>query len=147
MEIENYENYLIYPNGKIWSKYYNKFLKDEVNHNGYLRVRLSKNPIENKKFFVHRLVALTYISNPNNLPFVNHIDQNKQNNSVENLEWCSALYNCQSIRRNTNLGCIYLEKGIITYQIYIEKKCYKWRYKTLEEAECQRILMKSMLSN
>ncbi len=144
MEIENYDNYLIYTDGKIWSKYYNKYLKPEVSPKGYLRVRLSQNTI-GKKFFVHRLVAQHYISNPNNLPFINHINQNKQNNNVENLEWCSALYNCQSIRRNTNLGCIYLEKGIITYQIYIEKKCYKWRFDSYEEAESQRILMKSML--
>ena len=44
---------------------------------------------------VHRLVAQCFIPNPNNLPQVNHKDENKKNNSVKNLEWCTALYNVQ----------------------------------------------------
>lgn len=59
---------------------------------GYLRVELSKNDIV-RRFLLHRLVATAFIPNPNNLPQVNHRDENKQNNSVENLEWCSAKEN------------------------------------------------------
>ena len=56
--------------------------------NGYLQIQLSKNEIREKKY-VHRLVAELFLTNSDNLSDVNHIDGNKENNSVENLEWCS----------------------------------------------------------
>lgn len=59
---------------------------------GYLRVSLYKDGAE-RNFKVHRLVALAFIPNPDNLPMVNHKDEVKTNNSVENLEWCTSLYN------------------------------------------------------
>ena len=62
-------------------------------HNkGYLQVELSKNG-RKKMITVHRLVAMTFIPNPNELPTVNHKDENKHNNNVENLEWCTTSYN------------------------------------------------------
>lgn len=60
--------------------------------NGYYHVVLCVNNIH-KSFNIHRLVASSFIPNPNNLPYVNHKDENKLNNNVENLEWCSAKYN------------------------------------------------------
>lgn len=59
---------------------------------GHLRVSLTKNG-KTKKFFIHRLVAIAFIPNPYNLPIVNHIDENQQNNNVTNLEWCDQKYN------------------------------------------------------
>ena len=58
----------------------------QKNHEGYIRLGLYEKKIE-KKFLVHRLIAQTFIPNPFNKPQVNHIDSNKSNNSVENLEW------------------------------------------------------------
>ena len=62
-------------------------------HNkGYLQVELAKNG-EKKMITVHRLVALTFIPNPDNLPTINHKDENKRNNDEANLEWCTFSYN------------------------------------------------------
>lgn len=61
-------------------------LKPYENHKGYLKVGLQKNGKSNKHR-VHRLVAEAFLENPKKLPMVNHIDGNKQNNSVTNLEW------------------------------------------------------------
>lgn len=59
---------------------------------GYHRVAISVNNIKGN-FSVHRLVAMAFIPNPNNLPFINHINGIKTDNRVENLEWCTASYN------------------------------------------------------
>lgn len=62
-------------------------------HNkGYLQVELVKNR-KKKMLTVHRLVAATFIPNPDNLPVINHKDENKSNNRVDNLEWCTFSYN------------------------------------------------------
>lgn len=71
---------------------YGKVLKQGTNHKGYPIVYLSKDG-KQKTITVHRLVALTFIENPLNLPQVNHIDGDKTNNHVSNLEWCDNSYN------------------------------------------------------
>jgi hypothetical protein len=60
--------------------------------NGYLSVNMSKDGID-KTYYVHRLVASTFLPNLYGLPQVNHKDENKENNCVENLEWCTSIYN------------------------------------------------------
>lgn len=60
--------------------------------NGYLSVELFRNK-KSKRLLIHRLVAQAFISNPDNLPQVNHKDEDRENNNVENLEWCTAKYN------------------------------------------------------
>ena len=76
-----------------------RILKQKQCKDGYKSVTLYKDG-KRKIIFVHRLVAQAFIPNPNNYPYVNHKDENKQNNIVTNLEWCDAKY-------NTNFGtCI-----------------------------------------
>lgn len=93
--IDNYGNdYKISNDGMIISlKRKNvKLMKLSTHHTGYKVVSLNFNGVE-KSYRVHRLVAETFIPNPNNFPVVNHIDGNKQNNAVSNLEWCTVKEN------------------------------------------------------
>ena len=69
-----------------------RILKPLTSSSGYLCVNLYKNNIK-KEYLVHRLVAEAFIDNPDNLSQVNHRDENKLNNNVDNLEWCDAKYN------------------------------------------------------
>ena len=67
-------------------------LKPAIANNGYAQVTLYDNT-KKRKFLVHRLVATAFIPNPSNFPQINHKDENRLNNSIENLEWCTAEYN------------------------------------------------------
>ena len=76
----------------MWSYRRKKFLTPGTDGNGYLKVKLCKDN-ENKNCYVHRLVAGAYIPNTENLPEINHKDENKTNNCLQNLEWCDRKYN------------------------------------------------------
>jgi hypothetical protein len=69
-----------------------KILKPKLDDKGYYKIGLTKDN-KQKFYFIHRLVALTFIPNPNNYPIINHKDGNPKNNYVENLEWCTYSYN------------------------------------------------------
>lgn len=69
-----------------------KPMRNAGRYNGYLTVTLYNNSI-GKKVKIHRLVAEAFLPNPNNLPIINHKDEDKTNNKVDNLEWCTKLYN------------------------------------------------------
>lgn len=75
-------------------KTHNNIRKPRLAENGYFRINLSKDNSV-KWFGIHRLVALAFIPNPDKLPVINHKDENKQNNRVDNLEWCDRVYNIQ----------------------------------------------------
>lgn len=100
--IRSYTRKVIYPSGMPHT-YRGKIIEPERARTGYLRVSLSKNSVE-KKYFVHRLVAGAFLDNPDNLPQVNHKDENPGNNNVENLEWCSVSYNINYGTRNAKLS-------------------------------------------
>lgn len=96
VNIKGYENlYQISDFGRVKTlaraRVKEHIIKPE-NNKGYLRVCLSKKN-KRKHFFIHRLVAEHFIPNTNNLPYINHKDQNPLNNDKYNLEWCTHIYN------------------------------------------------------
>ena len=91
--IIGYENlYKINNYGEVLSLRSNKILKPNNNGIGYFIIQLCKNG-KRKNYLIHRLVAEHFLDNPNNLPEVNHKDEDKSNNFVNNLEWCKHKYN------------------------------------------------------
>ena len=97
------DRYSVSNFGNVKSNYANKerILKPFKDARGYLKVDL-RHGKNRKTMFVHRLVAIAFVPNldPENLKEVNHKDENKENNCVDNLEWCDTKYNCNYGTRN-----------------------------------------------
>ena len=85
--------YEVDTDGRVFSKYKNRYMNPSRHKNGYLFVDLFVTSKIHKVLSVHRLIAKAFIPNPKNLPCVNHKDENPSNNSVDNLEWCTHKYN------------------------------------------------------
>ncbi len=129
MDIKGFENYTIDTNGNVYSKYRKRYLIPQKSKDGYINVGLW-NTIEKKqvRLRINRLVAITYLPNPNNLPQVNHKNCNKADNRLENLEWCNSIYNYQSINKTGNVGHIEKHRqkyrfGITTYGKNVRYYC------------------------
>lgn len=90
--VKGFSNYEVSNFGNVKNSIKNKLMTISIRKNGYCVVKLSNNGIS-KECRVHRLVAIAFIDNPNNLPYINHKDENKTNNHFSNLEWCDSLYN------------------------------------------------------
>lgn len=103
-QIKDYPKYMISNHGRVKSfqKIEPIILKPFITHKGYLRVTLS-NKQNSKNFQIHRLVLIAFKDNPNNYPQCNHIDGDKKNNFVDNLEWCN---NSKNIKHAYDNGLI-----------------------------------------
>ena len=141
-DIQGYEGYQISNHGNVKSNSTGKVLKCYKNDNGYLRVTLSKQG-KLKHHQIHRLVAQAFIENPNNYEEVNHKDEDKTNNHVTNLEWCTRSYNINYGTRNEKISkqVMCIETGVVypsTMEVERElgydhrgiSKCCKGKYNT-----------------
>lgn len=93
-DIEGYDNYEVSTHGRIRNKRLGIIMRTHGNRGGYEQLCLTQNG-NRRTCKVHRLVAETFIPNPDNLPQVNHIDGDKWNNNIDNLEWCTPQQNMQ----------------------------------------------------
>jgi hypothetical protein len=143
MELENYTNYILYKDGKVWSKKTNRFLKSWVSKNGYVKVCLSqlKDKQLTKQFYIHRLLAKYYIPNDDKeKKYIDHIDRNKTNNELTNLRWVTHSENmCNvNIRKHNNTGEQYIgyEEKYDRYRFRktTNKKTFQKIFKTKEDA-------------
>ena len=104
IQVNDFTNYEVSNLGNVKNSKTRRTLKPACN-GGYLSVKLRNNN-STKSFSIHRLVALHFITNPENKPQVNHIDKNRSNNNVNNLEWCTSLENnlhkCATLDQTTN---------------------------------------------
>lgn len=91
--IDGFPNYQVSNKGRVKNIETGKVMKNRSNNHGYPYVALPKGDGKSKNMLLHRLVATAFIPNPDNLPEVNHKDENKTNNDVTNLEWVSASQN------------------------------------------------------
>lgn len=135
-DVVGYEEFFsVSEDGRVYSKRTCKVLKQTLHINGYwtIATKIGGRLGVPKCFKVHRLVAEAFIENPKNKPFVNHIDGNKQNNSVGNLEWVT---NAENIQHAISIGLITPRRGedaplaqisdkiaYELYTLYIEMQC------------------------
>ena len=106
MEIQGFPNYLIYEDGRIWSKTRNnregRWLKYSIDSDGYFQIIL-RNEGKRKGFKIHRLIAEYYLPNPDNKPCIDHKDGIRTHNSLSNLKWVTRLENTQNIHNCTGV--------------------------------------------
>ena len=146
MEICGYENYLIYPDGRVFSKYKNDFMKPNKDGRGYYYVHLYKDG-KSKPHRIHRLVAIHYIPNPQNKKEVDHKFRDKSDNRVENLQWVDHSENMQNtgIQKNNKCGhkniSYQTNENVYRYQKRIRGKLYCKTFKTKKEALCYKYIM------
>lgn len=99
----------------------------------YYRVSLSKD-YERKLIYVHRLVAMAFIPNPNNYPFIDHIDRNGLNNSASNLRWCTQEMNMQN-ENTREIHVSALTKSLSKPVVMLKGNLFIHSYKSMSDAE------------
>ena len=97
--VPGYDNYSVTSHGRIRNNITDRILKPGLNGCGYYTVSLYKDGVK-KTHKIHRLVAIVFVDNPENKGCVDHIDNNKKNNHVLNLRWCTSTENSQNRSMN-----------------------------------------------
>jgi len=136
-DIVDYEGlYGIEEDGRVWSYKNDKFKAVRFKDRYYV-IRLSKNNIQ-KNYFLHRLIAEAYIPNPENKPFIDHINRIKTDNRIENLRWVTSSENKinTGVRIDNKLNEKHISKVRNSYIFRINRNNVKYSktFKTLQEA-------------
>jgi hypothetical protein len=98
-KIEEYDNYSVSDFGNVRNDKTNKILKPSIDRKGYCKTNLYEDT-KPKTFRIHQLVAIAFIDNPDHKIYVDHIDNNRENNNIGNLRWCTS----QENQRNSKIG-------------------------------------------
>jgi len=126
VDIKNYEGlYKVNRKGDVWSCKRKRLLKPELNTRGYYRIVLCKDG-KAKKYSIHRLIAINFIPNPENLPCIDHINRVRSDNRIENLRWITHRDNSCNSSQTIN------RKG------HIEKKTYTKKNGEIKTIYCVR---------
>jgi len=134
--IDEFPEYDIDIIGNIYRN--NKKLKQSLNNHGYYHVTLCKNGKKHTKI-KHRLMALSFLDNPNNLPCVDHINRKRADNSLDNLRWCTHRENLQNKPgQGENYNVQLTKYNTYVVQIRINGKMASKTLKTLQEAVVYR---------
>ena len=139
MEIDGFEDYLIYPDGRVWSKRSDRFIKEFSYDTGYKYVYMN-----DKKKKVHRLIAEHYVPNPENKPQVDHINRNRKDNRIENLRWVTHQENQENkgmFKTNTSgHKHIYYEQSRPSKWRFRYKHIFSRSFKTKTDALCYKYI-------
>lgn len=136
VDIKNFEDYQITDDGRVWSKQSNKWLKPFLSDSGYFCVNLYKGGIL-KQRKLHHLIGEAFIPNPDNKPYIDHINTIRTDNRIENLHWVTQKENCsnpQSVinRIESHKGQIPWIKGKHHTEETLERKSNKVYQYTLD---------------
>jgi hypothetical protein len=144
MEIQGYSNYIVYDDGRIFSKKRNKFIKPRLHSGGYHQVSLCKDG-KYKNHYIHRLVGVHYIDNPDNKPQIDHINRIRTDNRVCNLRWTTRSENCcnKGLKQNNKTGhiCIYKNHKRWRFQKTIPNKKITKYFNSLTDALCYKFII------
>ena len=146
--IAGYEGlYEVSYDGNVYSHHTGKDLKPRLNTEGYPIVELCKDG-QRKCVRIHRLIAQAFIPNPENKPYVDHINRIRNDNRLENLRWVTCSENCinTGIRKDNTTGLKNICKRKYGYRVEFNRNKLKYSKscKTLDEAIAQKALMFSM---
>lgn len=108
-DIPGYSNYSVTKDGGVWTRKLRQgWLTPNIDRNGYHRMHMQGDNGIRKGVYLHQVVAITYLDNPGNKPYVNHLNHNKSDNRSDNLRWCTQreniVYDWEKGKRKATYG-------------------------------------------
>lgn len=120
-QIKDYPNYSVSSFGNVRNDKFNRPVKNSIDSGGYYQTELNKEGVK-RKILTHRLVGEAFIENPESKPFIDHINLNKQDNSIFNLRWIDRVGNGRN-RPKSKRKCSSIYKGVSYFKILNKWRC------------------------